>query len=46
MALHKSQRQEHTGIGTLKASNIDHIITDPAEKANILNQHFESQWQT
>ena len=38
----KAQRQEHTDIGTLKATNIDHIITDPAEKANILNKHFES----
>ena len=38
----KAQRQEHTGIDTLKASNIDHIITDPAEKANILHKHFKS----
>ena len=35
----KAQRQEHTGIGTL---NIDHIITDQAEKENILNKQFES----
>ena len=38
----KAHRQEHTDIGTLKTSNIDHIITDPDKKANILNEHFES----
>ena len=38
----KSQRKEHTANGTLKTSNIDHMITDPSEKANILNKHFES----
>ena len=38
----KAQRQEHIGMGIPKASNIDHIITDPAEEANILNKHFES----
>ena len=31
MALIKSQRQEHTGISTLKDSTSDHVITDPAE---------------
>ena len=38
----KAQRQEHTGISTLKDSTSGHIITDPAEKANALNEHFKS----
>ena len=28
-------------VSGLKALNVDHIITDPVEKANILNKHFE-----
>ena len=36
----KAQRQEHTGISTLKEIN-GHTITDPAEKANALNEHFK-----
>ena len=35
-------KDENTVIGTLKASNIGHIITDPAKKTNILNKNFES----
>ena len=38
----KAQRQEHTGISTLKDSTSGHTITDPAEKANALNEHFKS----
>ena len=38
----KAQRQEHTGISTLKDSRSGHTITDPAEKANALNEHFKS----
>ena len=33
-------RQEHIGISTLKDSTSSHITTDPAEKANTLNEHF------
>ena len=38
----KAQRQEHTGISVLKAPIDGHTITDPSEKANILNQYFKS----
>ena len=38
----KAQRQEHTGISTLKDPTSGHTITDPAEKANALNEHFKS----
>ena len=38
----KAQRQEHTGISTLKIPSNGHVITDPVEKANTLNQHFKS----
>ena len=36
------QRQEHTGISVLKAPIDGCTITDPSEKADILNQYFKS----
>ena len=38
----KSRRQEHIGISTLKDSTSGHVITNPVEKANTLNEHFKS----
>ena len=38
----KSHRQDNTGISILKASGYDHAITDPKEKADIFNKHFNS----
>ena len=37
----KSKRQDFTGIGSLKTSNGD-IVTEPFDKAEILNNHFKS----
>ena len=38
----KAQRQQHTGISVLKAPIDGRTITDPSEKADILNQYFKS----
>jgi len=38
----KAKWQDHTGISTLKDHDNRQLITDPANKADILNQHFKS----
>jgi len=38
----KAKRQDHTGISTLKDPDNGQLITDPANKEDILNQHFKS----
>ena len=42
----KTKRKDHTGIGTLKDPVNGQPITDPASKADILNQHFKSVFTT
>lgn len=37
----KTQKQDSNGIGTLINPHNGHIITDPTEKANVLNNHFK-----
>ena len=38
----KTRKQDSNGIGTLINPHKSHIITDPKEKANVLNNHFKS----
>ena len=38
----KTRKQDSNGIGTLINPHNGHIITDPNEKANVLNNHFKS----
>ena len=42
MELHKIPKTRTHGISTLKDSTSGHVITNPAEKANTLNEHFKS----
>ena len=42
----KTKRQGYCGISTLKNPQDGHTVTDPLEKANILNQHFKSVFTT
>ena len=42
----KTKRQGNCGISTLKNPQDGHTVTDPLEKANILNQHFKSVFTT
>ena len=42
----KNKRQDHTGISTLKDPENGQPITNPASKADILNQHFKSVFTT
>ena len=39
MALHKAKKQDNVNISSIKTSD-GHIVTDPASKANLLNQYF------
>ena len=38
----RAKRQDHTGISTLRDPKNGQPITDPANKVDILNQHFKS----
>ncbi|XP_065886047.1 uncharacterized protein [Dysidea avara] len=38
----KTRKQGNCGISTLKDPQSSHTLTDPFDKANILNQHFKS----
>ena len=41
MVLHKGQKQDNVNISPLKTSD-GQIVTDPASKANLLNQYFKT----
>ena len=41
MAFYKSQKQDNVNISSLKTPD-GQIVTDPANKANVLNQYFKT----